>query len=320
MTIAYTPGEPSGIGPDLVIMYAQKLTKKDLLVYCDPDVLIDRAKQLNLPISLKESNLEILNKSELNIYPISTNIKVKPGKLEPDNAVYILNTLNHATKDCLSGRCDGLLTGPVNKGIINESGIPFSGHTEFLADLSGVSRTVMLLAAKKFKVALATTHMPLKEVSTHITKKSLREVIAIIKDSFKYFGIENPHILVCGLNPHAGENGHLGNEEVNVICPVVNELNSLGYNLTGPVPADTAFTPDSLSKVDVVLTMYHDQGLPVLKAQGFKQSANITLGLPFIRTSVDHGTAIELAGTGNISLGSFNTALKYLEQLQNNAS
>ncbi len=320
MTIAYTPGEPSGIGPDLVIMYAQKLTKKDLLVYCDPDVLIDRAKQLNLPISLKESNLEILNKSELNIYPISTNIKVKPGKLEPDNAVYILNTLNHATKDCLSGRCDGLLTGPVNKGIINESGIPFSGHTEFLADLSGVSRTVMLLAAKKFKVALATTHMPLKEVSTHITKKSLREVIAIIKDSFKYFGIENPHILVCGLNPHAGENGHLGNEEVNVICPVVNELNSLGYNLTGPVPADTAFTPDSLSKVDVVLTMYHDQGLPVLKAQGFKQSANITLGLPFIRTSVDHGTAIELAGTGNISLGSFNTALKYLEQLQNNVA
>ncbi len=148
----------------------QKLTKKDLLVYCDPDVLIDRAKQLNLPISLKESNLEIHNKSELNIYPISTNIKVKPGKLEPDNAVYILNTLNHATKDCLSGRCDGLLTGPVNKGIINESGIPFSGHTEFLADLSGVSRTVMLLAAKKFKVALATTHMPLKEVSTHITK------------------------------------------------------------------------------------------------------------------------------------------------------
>ena len=320
MTIAYTPGEPSGIGPDLVIMYAQKLTKKDLLVYCDPDVLIDRAKQLNLPISLKESNLEIHNKSELNIYPISTNIKVKPGKLEPDNAVYILNTLNHATKDCLSGRCDGLLTGPVNKGIINESGIPFSGHTEFLADLSGVSRTVMLLAAKKFKVALATTHMPLKDVSTHITKKSLREVIVIIKDSFKYFGIENPHILVCGLNPHAGENGHLGNEEVNVICPVVNELNSLGYNLTGPVPADTAFTPDSLSKVDVVLTMYHDQGLPVLKAQGFKQSANITLGLPFIRTSVDHGTAIELAGTGNISLGSFNTALKYLEQLQNNVA
>jgi len=148
MTIAYTPGEPSGIGPDLVIMYAQNLTKKDLLVYCDPDVLIDRAKQLNLPILLKESNLDIHNKSELNIYPISTNIKVKPGKLEPDNAAYVLNTLNHATKDCLSGRCDGLLTGPVNKGIINESGIPFSGHTEFLADLSGVSRTLCYLQLK----------------------------------------------------------------------------------------------------------------------------------------------------------------------------
>ena len=320
MTIAYTPGEPSGIGPDLVIMYAQKSIKKNLLVYCDPDVLIDRAKQLNLPISLKESNPEICNKSELNIYPIRTDIKVEPGKLESNNAAYVLNTLNQATKDCLSGRCDGLLTGPVNKGIINESGVLFSGHTEFLAKLSGVSRTVMLLATKELKVALATTHLPLKEVSNHITRKSLKEVITIIKNSFIYFGINNPHILVCGLNPHAGEDGHLGDEEVNVINPVISELNDLGYNLTGPVPADTAFTSKSLSKVDVVLTMYHDQGLPVLKAQGFNQAANITLGLPFFRTSVDHGTAIELAGTGRISLGSFNVALQYLEELQNNAT
>ena len=320
MAIAYTPGEPSGIGPDLVIMYAQKSIKKNLLVYCDPDVLIDRAKQLNLPISLKESNPEICNKSELNIYPIRTDIKVEPGKLESNNAAYVLNTLNQATKDCLSGRCDGLLTGPVNKGIINESGVLFSGHTEFLAELSGVSRTVMLLATKELKVALATTHLPLKEVSNHITRKSLKEVITIIKNSFIYFGINNPHILVCGLNPHAGEDGHLGDEEVNVINPVISELNDLGYNLTGPVPADTAFTSKSLSKVDVVLTMYHDQGLPVLKAQGFNQAANITLGLPFFRTSVDHGTAIELAGTGRISLGSFNVALQYLEELQNNAT
>ena len=320
MAIAYTPGEPSGIGPDLVIMYAQKSIKKNLLVYCDPDVLIDRAKQLNLPISLKESNPEICNKSELNIYPIRTDIKVEPGKLKSNNAAYVLNTLNQATKDCLSGRCDGLLTGPVNKGIINESGVLFSGHTEFLAKLSGVSRTVMLLATKELKVALATTHLPLKEVSNHITRKSLKEVITIIKNSFIYFGINNPHILVCGLNPHAGEDGHLGDEEVNVISPVISELNDLGYNLTGPVPADTAFTSNSLRKVDVVLTMYHDQGLPVLKAQGFNQAANITLGLPFFRTSVDHGTAIELAGTGRISLGSFNVALQYLEELQNNAT
>jgi 4-hydroxythreonine-4-phosphate dehydrogenase len=300
-------------------MYAQKSIKKNLLVYCDPDVLIDRAKQLNLPISLKEK-LEKCNKFELNIYPVRTNIKAEPGKLEPNNASYVLNTLSQATKDCLSGRCDGLITGPVNKGVINESGVLFSGHTEFLADLSGVSRTVMLLATKELKVALATTHLPLKEVSSHITKKSLTEVITIIKNSFIYFGINNPHILVCGLNPHAGEGGHLGDEEVNVICPVINKLNSLGYNLTGPVSADTAFTSDSLSKVDVVLTMYHDQGLPVLKAQSFKQAANITLGLPFFRTSVDHGTAIELAGTGNIILGSFNTALQYLAKLQNNAT
>jgi 4-hydroxythreonine-4-phosphate dehydrogenase len=178
----------------------------------------------------------------------------------------------------------------------------------------------MLLATKELKVALATTHLPLKEVSNHITRKSLKEVITIIKNSFIYFGINNPHILVCGLNPHAGEDGHLGDEEVNVINPVISELNDLGYNLTGPVPADTAFTSKSLSKVDVVLTMYHDQGLPVLKAQGFNQAANITLGLPFFRTSVDHGTAIELAGTGRISLGSFNVALQYLEELQNNAT
>jgi 4-hydroxythreonine-4-phosphate dehydrogenase len=162
--------------------------------------------------------------------------------------------------------------------------------------------------------------LPLKEVSNHITRKSLKEVITIIKNSFIYFGINNPHILVCGLNPHAGEDGHLGDEEVNVISPVISELNDLGYNLTGPVPADTAFTSNSLSKVDVVLTMYHDQGLPVLKALGFNQAANITLGLPFFRTSVDHGTAIELAGTGSISLGSFNVALQYLEELQNNAT
>jgi 4-hydroxythreonine-4-phosphate dehydrogenase len=301
-------------------MYAQKSIKKNLLVYCDPDILIDRAKQLNLPIFLKESNPEICNKSELNIYPIRTDIQVESGKLESNNAAYVLNTLNKATKDCLSGRCDGLLTGPVNKSIINESGVLFSGHTEFLAELSDVSRTVMLLATKELKVAVATTHLPLKEVASHITRKSLEEVITIIKNSFIYFGINNPHILVCGLNPHAGEDGHLGDEEVNVISPVISELNDLGYNLTGPVPADTAFTSNSLSKVDVVLTMYHDQGLPVLKALGFNQAANITLGLPFFRTSVDHGTAIELAGTGSISLGSFNVALQYLEELQNNAT
>ena len=318
MPIAFTPGEPSGIGPDIAIIYAQKAKKESLLVYCDPDVLIDRAKNLNLPITLKES--ESKNASELSIYPIKTSNKVIPGRLNPANSNYVLETIKQATKDCLNGNCDGLLTGPVNKGVINESGIVFTGHTEFLAQLTNTTKTVMLLASDRLKVALATTHIPLTEVSKHITRDSLSQVISIINNNFKYLGVKKPKILVCGLNPHAGENGYLGNEEITTILPVIKELNKVGYDLIGPVPADTAFTPESLTNVDVVLAMYHDQGLPVLKSQGFKKAANITLGLPFFRTSVDHGTAIELAGTGNISLGSFNTALSYFKTLKDNVA
>jgi len=318
MPIAFTPGEPSGIGPDIAIIYAQKAKKENLLVYCDPDVLIDRAKKLNLPIILKES--ESKNASELSIYPIKTSNKVLPGRLDPANSNYVLKTIKHATKDCLNSNCDGLLTGPVNKGVINESGIDFTGHTEFLAKLTETSKTVMLLATDQLKVALATTHLPLTEVSNNITRESLSQVISIIHSDFKYLGVKKPKILVCGLNPHAGENGYLGDEEKTIISPVIKELNKVGYDLIGPVPADTAFTHESLNNVDVVLAMYHDQGLPVLKAQGFKKAANITLGLPFFRTSVDHGTAIELAGTGNISLGSFNTALSYFKTLKDNVT
>jgi len=318
MPIAFTPGEPSGIGPDIAIIYAQKEIKENLLVYCDPDVLIDRAKKLNLPITLKES--ESKNTSELSIYPIKTSNKVLPGRLDPANSNYVLKTIKHATKDCLNGNCDGLLTGPVNKGVINESGIDFTGHTEFLAKLTKTSKTVMLLATDQLKVALATTHLPLTEVANNITRKSLSQVISIIHSDFKYLGVKKPKILVCGLNPHAGENGYLGDEEKTIISPVIKELNKVGYDLIGPVPADTAFTHESLNNVDVVLAMYHDQGLPVLKAQGFKKAANITLGLPFFRTSVDHGTAIGLAGTGNISLGSFNTALSYFKTLKDNVT
>ena len=318
MPIAFTPGEPSGIGPDIAIIYAQKAKKENLLVYCDPDVLIDRAKKLNLPIILKES--ESKNASELSIYPIKTSNKVLPGRLDPANSNYVLKTIKHATKNCLNGNCDGLLTGLVNKGVINESGIDFTGHTEFLAKLTKTSKTVMLLATDQLKVALATTHLPLTEVANNITKKSLSQVVSIIHNDFKYLGVKKPKILVCGLNPHAGENGYLGNEEKTIISPVIKELNKVGYDLIGPVPADTAFTHESLNNVDVVLAMYHDQGLPVLKAQGFKKAANITLGLPFFRTSVDHGTAIELAGTGNISLGSFNTALSYFKTLKDNVT
>ena len=318
MPIAFTPGEPSGIGPDIAIIYAQKKQKEDLLVYCDPDILIDRAKKLNLPITLKESKSK--NASELSICPIKTNNKVFPGRLDPANSNYVLETIKHATKDCLNGNCDGLLTGPVNKGVINESGIKFTGHTEFLAKLTETSKTVMLLATDQLKVALATTHVPLTEVSKNITQESLTQVISIIHNDFIYLGIKKPKILVCGLNPHAGENGYIGDEEKTTISPIIKELNKVGYDLIGTVQADTAFTHESLKNVDVGLAMYHDQGLPVLKAQGFKKAANITLGLPFFRTSVDHGTAIELAGTGNISLGSFNTALSYFKTLKDNVT
>lgn len=318
MAIAFTPGEPSGIGPDIAIIYAQKTKKESLLVYCDPDVLIDRAKKLNLPIILKES--ESNNPSELSIYPIKTNNKVFPGRLDPANSNYVLETIKEATNDCINGSCDGLLTGPVNKGVINKSGIEFTGHTEFLAKLTKTSKTVMLLATDQLKVALATTHVPLTEVSKNITRESLTKVISIVHNDFKFLGIKKPKILVCGLNPHAGEDGYLGNEEKITISPVIKELNKVGYDLIGPVPADTAFTHESLKNMDVVLAMYHDQGLPVLKSKGFKKAANITLGLPFFRTSVDHGTAIELAGTGNISLGSFNTALSYFKTLKDNVS
>jgi 4-hydroxythreonine-4-phosphate dehydrogenase len=318
MTIALTSGEPSGIGPDIAIIHAQKERTENLKVYADPDVLIERAKLLNLPLILKEGNTS--KAGELNIFPVKSKERTVPGKLNPNNAEYVLSLIEEATYDCLNNKCNGILTGPINKAVINEAGIKFSGHTEYLAELSNCSKTVMLLATDKLKVALATTHLALKDVPLHITKESLSEVISIIDNDFKYLGISNPRILVCGLNPHAGENGYLGDEEIKTITPVINTLNQDGFRLSGPVPADTAFTNDSLKDIDVVLAMYHDQGLPVLKAIGFKNAANITLGLPFVRTSVDHGTALDLAGSGNISLGSFNCALSFFHKLSSNGS
>jgi 4-hydroxythreonine-4-phosphate dehydrogenase len=241
-----------------------------------------------------------------------------PGKLNPDNAEYVLSLLKKATTNSLENRSRGILTGPINKSVINDAGIEFSGHTEYFAELSKSSKTVMVLATSGLKVALATTHLALKDVPKNITRESLIEVISIINNDFKFFDTKQPNILVCGLNPHAGENGYLGDEEITTIGPVIDYLNQNGFSLIGPVPADTAFTPDSLKNIDVVLAMYHDQGLPVLKAKGFKNAANITLGLPFIRTSVDHGTALDLAGTGKIDLGSFYCALSFFEKISKN--
>jgi len=318
MSIAYTSGEPSGIGPDIAIIYSQKERIENMQVYCDPDVLRQRAKILNLPLSLTEEPTK--SAGQLSIVPVKVSNKVIPGKLDPNNAEYVLSILQKATKDTLVNRCRGILTGPINKAVINEAGIEFSGHTEYFAKLSKSPKTVMLLATSKLKVALATTHLALKDVPKNITRESLIEVITIINNDFKFFDTKKPKILVCGLNPHAGENGYLGDEEITTIEPVIDYLSQNGFNLVGQVPADTAFTVDSLKNIDVVLAMYHDQGLPVLKASGFKNAANITLGLPFIRTSVDHGTALDLAGTGKIDLGSFNCALSFFKKISKNGS
>jgi 4-hydroxythreonine-4-phosphate dehydrogenase len=302
--IAFTPGEPAGIGPNLAIINAQQ-HHPNFLVFADPDALVQRAKLLNLPLKIVEE--PTTNAQELCVYPVRTTNQVVAGKLDVENANYVLNTIGQATTYCLNNRTP-LLTGPIHKGIINQSGIPFSGHTEYLAQLSGVHKTVMMLATDSLKVALATTHLPLKDVSSAITKELLTEVIEIINTE-----LHNPNISVLGLNPHAGEGGYLGDEEITIINPLIKELNARGFKLTGTTPADTAFTPDNLQEIDVVLAMYHDQGLPVLKTLGFKKSVNITLGLPFRRVSVDHGTALNLAhSTTRISLGSLHTAIHYL--------
>jgi len=317
--LAITPGEPAGIGPDLVVQLAQKPQSCELVVYADPQLLLSRADQLGLRLSIREFTGEIAGptaQGELRVRPVQLSHAVTPGQLCADNAPYVLDTLTAAASDCQNGLVDAMVTGPVHKGIINEAGIAFSGHTEFLAHLTQTPRVVMMLATEGLRVALATTHLPLAQVPDAISQASLTEVITILhRDLKQKFGIDKPHILVCGLNPHAGEGGHLGREEIDVIIPVLDSLRSSGFSLEGPLPADTLFTPKYLAHGDAVLAMYHDQGLPVLKYVGFGAAVNITLGLPIIRTSVDHGTALDLAGTGQAGIGSLLTAIAYAKTM-----
>ena len=317
MLIAFTPGEPAGIGLDLAIIYAQQKSRENLLIFSDPDILIERAKKLNLAITIKESygNASL---GELCVFPIKVRAKVKCGVLNPDNAEFVLTAIKKASEHCMRHQTDALCTGPVNKSVINQAGIDFTGHTEYLAKITNTDKTVMMLVTDNLRVALATTHLPLKKVHEHITTKSLYKTIAIVCQSLIYYGINKPKISICGLNPHAGEGGYLGREEIDIINPLINKLNKKNYNLIGAVPADTAFTADALRGIDAVIAMYHDQGLPIIKTLGFKKIVNLTLGLPFIRSSVDHGTAINLAGSGNISLGSLNFAISYTQTLINN--
>lgn len=313
--IAITPGEPAGIGPDLIVQLAQQAWPAELVVCADRTLLLQRATQLGLPLTLhdyqpqrpaQEQAAGSLTLCEIPLPAITT-----PGLLNVANSPYVIESLARACDGNLNGEFDALVTGPVHKGVINDAGIPFTGHTEFFADRSLTPRVVMMLATEELRVALATTHLPLKDVSAAITQQSLCEVITILHtDLCRKFGLSDPHILVSGLNPHAGENGHMGREEIDVIEPVLAKLRERGYRLTGPLPADTLFQPKYLQQADAVLAMYHDQGLPVLKYQGFGRAVNITLGLPFIRTSVDHGTALDLAGTHQADTGSFITALR----------
>ncbi|MGH8558921.1 MAG: 4-hydroxythreonine-4-phosphate dehydrogenase PdxA [Methylococcales bacterium] len=312
--IAYTPGEPGGIGPDLCVLLAQQTLPCELIAVADPELLSRRAKSLGVRLETIHFNEDqqpsIRKKGQIKILPVELKKRETPGHLDPENSRYVLETIEVATRSCLDSTFDAMMTGPVHKGIINDAGIPFGGHTEFIAELAGGS-PVMMLATPGLRVALATTHIPVHRISAAITRSGLTKVLSVLHESLRSrFGIENPRILVSGLNPHAGENGHLGREEIEIIEPALENLRMQGMRLIGPLPADTLFTPKYLRDADAVLAMYHDQGLPVLKYAGFGQSVNITLGLPLIRTSVDHGTALDLAGSGNISTSSAQYALQ----------
>jgi len=322
--IVISTGEPAGIGPDLVLQLLHDrdsllaqcpvLADNALVILADPVMLQARARQLACPIDLPF--YDAYKVQQFAILPIDCAQPVVARQLAVENADYVLAMLTRATQGCLSGEFAAMVTAPVHKGIINDAGIAFSGHTEFLAELTHAPLPVMMLATEHLRVALATTHLPLANVSQAITQNSLKQVLRILNHDLQTkYRIAKPHILVCGLNPHAGENGYLGREEIDVIEPALNALRDEGLTLTGPLPADTLFTPRYLDGADAVLAMYHDQGLPVLKYAGFGQAINITLGLPIIRTSVDHGTALALAGTGKAETGSLLAAIKLATEL-----
>lgn len=320
LRIVLTPGEPAGIGPDLSVQLAQQALPVELVAVADPELLAQRAAQLGLPLHLEPVDWtqapQPASAGCLRFAPVPLQAPVQAGVLNPANAAYVLETLRVAAQACLTGQAAALVTGPVHKGVINAAGVKFSGHTEFLAEFCHTDDVVMLLATPGLRVALATTHLPLAAVSAALTPELLMRVLRVLhRDLQRRFGLPQPRIAVCGLNPHAGEGGHLGREEIDVMLPVLTQLRQEGMHLLGPLPADTAFTPQQLAVCDVVLTMYHDQGLPVLKHLGFGQAINISLGLPLIRTSVDHGTALDLAGTGRADGGSLQAALRLAIEL-----
>ncbi|GFM81053.1 4-hydroxythreonine-4-phosphate dehydrogenase [Pseudomonas cichorii] len=318
---ALTPGEPAGIGPDLCLLLATQPQPYPLIAITNRDLLLERATQLGVAVNLLAVTPDAFPDApapagSLYVWDTPLQAKVVTGALDKANAAFVLQTLTRAAQGCIDGLFAGMITAPVHKGVINEGGIAFSGHTEFLAELTHTEQVVMMLATGDLRVALVTTHLPLRDIADAITPERLERVTRILHaDLVNKFGIARPRILVCGLNPHAGESGHLGREEIDIIEPTLERLRSEGIDLRGPLPADTLFTPKYLEHCDAVLAMYHDQGLPVLKYKGFGAAVNITLGLPIIRTSVDHGTALDLAGSGNIDTGSLKVALQTAYQM-----
>jgi 4-hydroxythreonine-4-phosphate dehydrogenase len=319
--LALTAGEPAGIGPDLCVQIAQLDLPCALVAIADRRLLQERARLLGLPLKIRDYSGEAEAEPErgmLSVLHIPLAQAATPGKLNAANASYVLETLDRAVTGCLRGEFDALVTAPVHKGVINDAGIPFTGHTEYLAQLTS-SQPVMMLAGGGMRVSLATTHLPLKDVAAAITFQVLEQKLRIIQhDLLAYFAISKPRIAVAGLNPHAGESGHLGREEIEIIIPVLNKLRGEGMNLTGPLPADTLFHPAKLKEYDCIFAMYHDQGLPVLKHASFGSAVNVTLGLPIIRTSVDHGTALDLAGRGRADSGSLLAAIEMAASLAEN--
>jgi 4-hydroxythreonine-4-phosphate dehydrogenase len=322
--LVVTAGEPAGIGPELCLAIAAEAACPDFVVVSDAEMLRERAAALGLDVEIHSTSVSELDSwqpstGELAVVDVPFAERVSCGKPLTANAGALLDGLKLATEECRNGRFAALVTAPLAKSVINDAGIKFSGHTEFLAEITNTEKPVMLLVAGDLRVALASTHMPLRDVPDYLTSAGLTDVLSILHAGLKSrFGIESPEIVVCGLNPHAGENGHLGKEDDDIIAPVVRQLSKSGLNIRGPIPADTAFTP-AAGHHDAVLAMYHDQGLPVLKFAGFGNAVNVTLGLPIIRTSVDHGTAFDLAGTGKADTGSLRAAIDLAREIAERA-
>ena len=318
--IAISVGEPAGIGPDILIQTVQKQRKDLLIAYADPDLIAERARLLKLPLKLTDpESKDAYSPGTLSIVPHKLALPCRPGMLNPENSEYVLKCLNAATDSCVKNETEALVTAPIQKSVIRDANIKFTGHTEYLANKLGASNQVMMLASDHLRVALVTTHIPLNKVSNSITKEKLIRTIKILNtDLINKFQISKPKILVCGLNPHAGESGYLGTEETKIITPTLRELSTLGIDVVGPLSADTIFNEVNIKQADAFVAMYHDQGLPVIKSLNFGEITNITLGLPIIRTSVDHGTALDLAGTGKSIYKSFEKAVHLASELARN--